>query len=481
MEERKLINEFLTLITHFEEADNQRTNLSQRFNDYSDKASMNNLYLETPFLWLTVLISVNAVYHLTISRFYATEFYKFLLSQLRNLYPLIKRGVHLSALDYEQLQTKCNTYDFKLSPDEFELLKTTYLSIDESGLESFRSKKIKTEILRNLVISRKYKSNSEITRFYTLVGGKWWFQFRSSAFGLSRVFFHLHLEKEIALEQIIDFNDSQNTVLGLSDIHQVENTNSEFIGTLFIPTRDLDSLHTLFMKSEKKKYLKKLGYSHIRQKRRSAAFNSYKPNVGWRKLLKNERQAITSNLEITTNEKGINKDFIYISTPLNPLQWSFTQHPHPLDIIRLYCDIPSQFSYSQLIFDNVLDLNKKKISLKMIALLKDLYERKVLEVGFIPWRLIYNYSLNRYCIILPRIPLKKLLHFLTILPYAETYFSDHQIYIWTRIPVGIVSWIKNDLKWTILPVERIHPIKNLDFNWFDQKKLDWKKPNVLKI
>ena len=89
--------------------------------------------------------------------------------------------------------------------------------------------------------------------------------------------------------------------------------------------------------------------------------------------------------------------------------------------------------------------------------------------------------MNEYCIKLPKIPSKKNALFLNIIPFGETYFSNKNIYIWTRLTVDLISIIKNDLKWTMVPVSRIHPISELDFSWFDNTRLEWISPKVLQM
>ncbi len=477
--ERELINEFLTVIGHFEEADNKRETLSKRFDEYSGRVTKNDLYLRTPFLWLTVCIAENTVYHLSISRFYATEFYKFLLYQLRNLYPLIKRGVQLSAFDYEQLQIKCDEPNFILSSDEIEVLKTTYTSLEKSGLDSLGSKAIKDEINRNMLIPRKYKTHSELLRFYTLVGGKWWLQFHPAAIGLSRVFFHIHLSKNIELNQIIDFTDPDNMVLGLSNVHQVGTSKTEYIGTLLIPTRDIDNLYTYFKLCEYKNNLKIKKFDLLDKIQRSSAFTLYKPNLGWQKLPTKERHAIARIFHSDSVVEALNHDLYFQNPPLTSNQWSFTQHPLPEEIIELICRISFQFSFSHLLYDDIFKEKDKHHSLRDIEQLRKLHDKKVLEIGFTPWRLIYNHSVKRYCIKLPNVTLEKLKYLLNILPYAETYFSQDQIYIWTRLRDEDVAWMKNQFKGILVPVVRVHSISTLDFEWFDRENLQWISPKIL--
>ncbi|MHA1513549.1 MAG: hypothetical protein ACTSRJ_05740 [Candidatus Hodarchaeales archaeon] len=473
--EHELITEFLAVIMHFEEADNKRTALTKHFSCYSEIVIKSIEYQTTPFLWYTESLSDNAITNLSISRFHAIEFYKFLLYQLRKLHKLIMKGTKLSSYKYEQLQAECEKADFILTSEEFEILKTTYSSIEDNKTESLSSKYIKKKINENMAIASKYKRESEVTRFYTLVGGKWGFQFNSPSFGLRRVFFHIQLSKNFDLKQVIDFNNLENTVLGLSDVDQVLNSKKEYLGTLLVPNRDIKILNDYFEHFEDKKYMRIKEFTTINHVSRSTAFSLYKPDNGWQKLPSKRRKAIIQKFK--TNEE---EERHYYDSAKIPSQWSFTEYPYPLDIIKFYCKAPDKFSYSQLPFDRIMG-KEKQFSIAEIGILRYLITKKALDVGFTPWRLIYNFSVNEYCIKLPKIPLKKLAHFLNIIPFGETYFSDHHTYIWTRLPVELISMIKNDLKWTILPISRINPLSDLDFSWFDNARLEWISPKVLQM
>ena len=480
-----MIKEFLALINKYREADNNRTMLTKHFNSYSEEVMKTSEYLVTPFLWYTVSVSENAITNLSISRFHALEFYKFLLYQLRELHQLIKKGTKLSSHKYDHLQAKCEKSDFTLTSDEFEMLKTTYSAIEGDKSESLGSRYIKKKIKENMTISSKHKRESEVSRFYTLIGGKWWFQFKSSSFGLTRVFFHIQLTKQIGLKQIIDFNDSENSVLSLSNVYRVLNTNSEYIGTLLVPNRDIGNLHDYFKQCEHNNDVKIKEFSIITQKRRSTAFTLYRPDKGWQELPVNKRKSLHQTLYTNEDDMRLSNDqknnMIQITDPVISKHWSFTEYPYPLEIIKLYCKSPDQFTYTQLPFDKILEKKEKRFSLAEIGILRYLINKKALEIGFTPWRLIYNHSVKDYCIKLPNIPLKRLVHFLNIIPYGETYFSDQQTYIWTRLSTELISWIKNDLEWTIIPVLRTHPISDLDFRWFESTGLHWIRPKVLQI
>ncbi|MCK4847459.1 MAG: hypothetical protein KAT16_00380 [Candidatus Heimdallarchaeota archaeon] len=481
LSERELIYEFLAVINQFEEADNKRVALINHFSQYSEKVMKTSEYLTTPFLWYTVSVAEQAIINLSISRFHALEFYKFLLYQLRELYQLMKKGIKLSSYKYDRLQAKCEKADFILTSDEFEILKTTYSTIENDKSESLRSKHTKRKIIDNTAISSKYKRESAISRFYTLVGGKWRFLFRSSSFGLCRVFFHIQLATNIELKQIIDFKNSDNTVLGLSEVHHIPDFKNEYLGTLLVPNGDIDILHDYFKHCEEKNFMKIKDFAPIIRINRSSAFTLYKPDIGWQIVPKKSCKSIIRSFHPGEIQELSDNEVNDINNPIIPPKWSFTEYPHPQDIIKFYCKSPDQFSYSQLPLDRRRADNKHKFSIAEIGLLRYLINKKALEVGFAPWRLINNYSVKEYCIKLPKTPLKNLVQFFNVIPYGEIYFSDQNTYIWTFLPEELITLIKNDLKRTILPIVRSHPISEMNLNWFDDMNLQWITPKVIQI
>ncbi len=471
--ERKLVNEFLAVINNFEEADNKRGILINRFNKYSENMMKTKDYFSTPFLWYTASVARQAIINLNISRFHALEFYKFLLYQLRELYQLIKRGTKLSSYKYDHLQTKCEKADFILTSDEFEILKTTNSSIEDDKTQALSSKFIKRKMVENVAISNNYKREAEISRFCTLVGGKWWFLFRSSCFGLTRVFFHIHLENDIELKEIIDFNDPDNNLLGLSNVDQVVNSKNDYIGTLLVPSRDIENLHNYLKHCEQKSYIDLKEFAIIRERKRGTSFTLYKPDRGWQILPAKQRKNLIQNCTMKITEEGV------ANNPKINLNWSFTEYPYPMDIIELYCNSPDQFSYLELPFDRIKGETEQGFSIKEIGILKFLIQKKALEVGFTPWRLIHNYSVNTYCIKVPKIPLTKLNLFLNILPFSETYISSRHIYIRTRLSEKLLLMIKNDFKWIVFPILRVHTPTDMSVSWFEKENLDWIKPEVI--
>ena len=158
--------------------------------------------------------------------------------------------------------------------------------------------------------------------------------------------------------------------------------------------------------------------------------------------------------------------------------WVYNQHPLPAKIIELYCKIPDEYSYSDLPLNSG-NQHRTALSRDEIGLLKQLSYNEVVSIGFVPWRLMYEYSLDLYWINLPIIPDFMLKRFLNLVPYSDIYYTENSISLLTRLTPKVVHWIKTDLNWRVIPVTLVHYPQNLDFNWFDVEKLKWKTPLLL--
>ncbi len=479
LEDQQLIAEFLNVIKFYEEADNRRNVLLARFTEFITKTRNRKQYYDLPFLGLTVVIAENAVYHLSIARFYPLEFYNSLLQQLRPLFQLIRRIEPLISLKYEETLQATRSLYSPLSSDEYRLLQYTYSLLKSEGLTSLNSNYIKTEFGKKEDIPRRLKKEIEISRFYTLIEGRWWIHFHFPAFGLSQVVFHFELIDNTSLIDLIDLNNPNNTVLTYSNVFQVLNSNSEYIGIFTIPNNDINLLKDLFQRYEQSRLVKRKELTVISHRLRSTSFDYYKEEKGWRNLSANKKQSIKQVLSSTDPEVYNLEQSSFNIPNFNNSNWSFSEHQSPEKIIKFFCTTPSEFAYTGLPLNIPSSDYPNSLNRDDIELIHYFYSQKVLSIGFIPWRLIDDYSLNIYVVKVPAVPLAKLEHFLSVIPYAEIYFAPDSYYLWTVLPPTIISWIKNTLKWSIIPVQRIHVRQELTSEWFDTKSLLWTRPEIL--
>ncbi|MFX0171500.1 MAG: hypothetical protein ACFE9L_06240, partial [Candidatus Hodarchaeota archaeon] len=203
------------------------------------------------------------------------------------------------------------------------------------------------------------------------------------------------------------------------------------------------------------------------------------PNLGWMKLKTSEKKQLKNILQgKKRKKKSLTNPNLYFSPPFN-LSWHFHQHQLPLQIINLYCKIPQKYSFEELPLDKTKDQKQFHISNSEIGLLKQLYYNRVIHLEFKPWSLIYEHSLDFYSLNLPKFNEFQLKSFLDILPYSEVHETENNIKIWAYICPDIVDWINYELNWEIYSIIHPHFPKDLDINWFDGSKLQWKTPEIL--
>ncbi len=480
LEDQQLIYEFLELVKHFEEADNQREKLRTQFITYTNKIRKSDRFLETYFLGLTVILAENALYHLSIARFYPHEFYGFLLQQLRPLFHLIRSEEPLKSKYFEKALQHIKILYSALTSEELRLLDLTYAILEIGELESLNSNFIKMELMNKEGLSSRLKKRSELSRFYTLIEGRWWIHFHSRAFGLTHVFFHITSKRPLSLEGVFNLNEPKNTTLCYSSIFQVQGSEKEYFGLLLVPNKNVDLVEAFFQQYEDQTVLTLHELQPIQNRWRSTSFKYYKENIGWVEPSQSKKNQLKRLLRVSESEVD-NYDPISLHfTPYTRQSQDFLKDNKFLKSIELYIKSPSEFSYDELPYS--VKTNKRHLeafSRDEIELLQEFYAKKVLSIGFIPWRLIDDYSINMFFIKIPNISMLQLKLFLDILPYAEVYFSVEAYYIWTVLTPKMFDWIKSSLNWLVTPVSRIHVRQSLKEEWFDKNRYHWDMPILL--
>ena len=483
-EEQELLKNFLSIVAYYEEADFQRKKLSQRFEEYNERVIKTNQYLNTAFLWFTESYLSTANLLLNISKFHATSFYEYLTKYLRGnpdnpgLFQLVRNKCPLPDLAWEKLQYSSNKLLYPLSNDQFEILIAMYSSITKTGVHALDSRKLKTFILEQVEFPKKVKPSIELNRFFKLIDGRWFLHFYSPAFGLDLLYIQFQLQSPSSLEDIIDFQNKKNTVLTQSYIYRARNSSKTYIGRLLVPTLQVNQLENYFHHYEKEGYLTLKEFSRIRTTRVSTSLTHYKVDFGWTEPSVTKIRQLTALLKSKHPTNKQNEDSTLSLTSSFNRNWIYNQHPLPAKIIELYCKIPDEYSYSDLPL-NTGNQHRTALSRDEIGLLKQFSSNEVVSIGFVPWRLVYEYSLDLYWINLPTIPDLLLKRFLCLVPYSDIYYTENLISLLTRLTPKVAHWIKTDLNWRVIPVTLVHYPQNLDFNWFDVEKLKGKTPLLL--
>jgi hypothetical protein len=483
--DQRLLREFISVIQHYEEADYQRRRLSQRFEEYNDRIIGTDQYLKTAFLWFVYNYFSNANLMLNISKFHANLFYEYLVKHLRGssdtlgVYGLVQKNIPLKNLVWEQLQYESNELLIPLTEDELQILNTVYSFIEDKGVYTLDPQKLHATIVNQVSFSKNLKPSTELNRFFTRLDGRWFLRFYSPAFGLDRVFFQFQLQESTSLKDVIDFQNPVNTVLCLSDIYNVRNSSNTYSGVFLVPTHAVEQLGTYLRTLESEDILILKAFSRIVNGTTSASLYFYRANNGWLKLSSTEMKRNTQYLKSKNPRKSQTNLFLFLPNQFN-VYWRYSQHPLPIKIIELYCNIPHDYPYSNLPLSSIYNQKKGPLSRTEIGLLKQLHKNQVVQISFVPWRLVYEFSLDLYEIITPNMPVFQLKRFLNLLPFSEVYFTENSIHIRARIPSKLADWIENDLNWTIFSIMREHNPLNLELSWFDTNKLQWKTPLILR-
>ncbi|MFX1514765.1 MAG: hypothetical protein ACFFC6_00505 [Promethearchaeota archaeon] len=483
--DQTLLTEFFSILENYEEADFQRDRLSQRIEKYIEGISETPELIEKAFLWFTYFYIQNADTLLNISGFHADSFYEYLVKHLRGsgdtpgVFNLIRQQVPLTNLAWEKLQYESNKLIYPLSEQQLQIIHALYSFIKKGGIDALNPRRIKKAITNQVPFQSNEKPATILSRFFKFINGSWYLRFHSPAFGLDRLAFHFEVNKGRSLSDIIDFLDSSSTVLGYSAIYYDRNNPKTHFGTLVIPIETINQLTEYLHQRDAEGAINLIDLTKINSIHRKVSFEKYEIGTGWAQLKKTEQQRLTDHIKAKNPRKMRKPAALSFTTPDYNIDWNFRDHPLPSEIIQLYCRVPGEFSYSSLPIQPVDRQNAFTLSQAEIGLLKQLLYNHVVHIGFVPYRLVYEFALDAYWIKIPQIPQIQLKKFLNILPYCEYYLTDSSILVWTRLTPQLRQWIEKDLLWEIYQLLPTHPPQELKEEWFDDNNLMWIPPEFL--
>jgi len=68
---------------------------------------------------------------------------------------------------------------------------------------------------------------------------------------------------------------------------------------------------------------------------------------------------------------------------------------------------------------------------------------------------------------------------LKLSPYSEITETENNVVIQTRLPKNLVEWMKEKLNWEVHNVIPIFLPTELNYDWFNEEKLQWNIPEIL--
>jgi hypothetical protein len=475
-----IIKEFLNIVNYFEEAETNRKQLLEKMNTYKQKLYGTDLYLETPFLWFTETYIDMATVTLGTTDFHARSFYEYLVTYLRKnavspgVYALIRDKTPLNDPIWSKLQALSYKLIEPLTKDQIQIILRINQLIREKGIYSFDLKEIQSSLYEIFPRYSAYKQQLE--SFFTLLRCQWILLFYSPAFGLDRVFTRFSLPNSNNLNEIINFKSKENSVLGMSDIYRILNAVSEFIGIFYVPINETKSFSNYLQYMESEEKIKLIDISGLQSIQRSTSLHSYHSNTGWRDFTIKEMKGLLTG-EVTGIQE-ISSDELFYLTPVFAKDWYYHQHSLPLEVIKLYSRIPSIYNFSNLPLTKTRPKSTKNLSHGEKGLIKNLYDKRVIQMIFVPWRLVYEYSFDLYWVLIPKTSEKQLFSFLKTIPYAEIYSTENFIGVRGFLSPKLVKLINQITTWSIYPITFAHFPQSVNIDWYEEKKLQWKIPKI---
>ncbi len=480
--DRKILTDFLTVLQHFEEADYDRTILSNRFENFNRKYYQSKHYRKLPFLWFAVDYFGNANRTLNVADFHAEDFYQYLVVHLRNnphvvgSFSLIREKTSLEDSQWEKLQYSCNHIP-PLKKNELQVLKTVLSLIKEKNFGGLNRNLINTTVANKLST----QFSKTLNAYFASMEALWFFYFYPSAFGIEPFIFYFQLSKSTSLPEIINFQDPTNSILCTSDVFRIKDFPNTYIGILYVPTPLVHYLHTYLQNYKNQRHLIIHELSQIINIHISASLALYRAEKGWQDITTNLWRSLEP-LKTKKPKKRRSKPPIthHISPGFSPL-WNYLKYPDPTQVISIFCKSRGFYSYKELPFGSTTRRPSIQFSKKEFSIFKELDYFQVVNAGFFCQRLILNFSPDQYWIKLPLIPLDQLLRLLEWLPYTHIYFTKINIYIWAYLTPKFAEWMRNDLGWEVMPIILNHSPLSLKISWFDEDSLQWKIPQILKM
>ena len=252
-EDQKFLEKFVTPLRFSEEADYKRKELAQRFRDARNYFIDSELYLKYPFFWFVDSYFENAEVSLKTSTFHADSFYDYLLPILRGtagqddgVFQLLRKSVPLSDFKWEEIQYRSAKLHIPLQQYELEIIKTVYNQLRVQPIQLLKPRRIRSILLNQYDIPR---LPSKLPRLFSMLNTKWTVWPHYSAFGIQSFFFHLQLNPQNVLRDIIDFQDKTNGIMTTSNVYTIRGVKHEYLGIMHVPESTNKQL-THFLKNK---------------------------------------------------------------------------------------------------------------------------------------------------------------------------------------------------------------------------------------
>ena len=474
VDDQKFLTLFLKPLSHYEEADNNREKLANRLRSARQEFLKSDIYVKLPFSWFAVSYLENAEVALQISTFHADNFFDYVLPVLKGtageddgFFQLIRKGISLEDLKWENLQYLCSKLRVPLSSNQLQLLTNIYDSIDNKPWNLIRPRRLRSMLLEQDNTS---KLPRELPKLFSMLNASWTVWPYFPAFNLQTYFFQCELALNVRLVDIIDFQDEDNQILQTSMMSSVRNNPNEYIGVIILPDKLQEVLREYLQQKVADNLIKSFKLEIILENKWSYSLTQYQTELGWQELPKSQWDQnvhIIKLKNLPRRRKTINLNYL---TPKVVSNWNYLQLSDPYAAIELICK-NNYFDFNDLLTETYPSSD--------FSLLRKLFEKEILFLDFNPTRLRDEYSLDVYWIKAPKITVYQLKRFLELVPDARTVFTKNECYIRTHLSNYMVQRITRDLHWTIYPILPAHNVIQRNIRMFDKKSVSWRIPKII--
>jgi len=80
---------------------------------------------------------------------------------------------------------------------------------------------------------------------------------------------------------------------------------------------------------------------------------------------------------------------------------------------------------------------------------------------------------------IPKLPSSKFNLLLKLLPFSEIYETEKNVKIWTQVPKNLKEEMREKLNWEVHNTMQIFSRNDLNYEWFNEEKLQWNTPEIL--
>ncbi len=460
-----------------------QTGLIKSLKQFDTQYRFSKNYYEIAFLWFACDF-VNLIHKQLIL---GHESLGFIHKILREVHHFIEKPISLKRVpEWEKVQYACNQSIIPLLhthyKNELQILVQLQFLIDKYKLGSLNPKRIRNAV-RPALRGPPWKPTQQIQirSFFDLSQVVWDLHFYPPAFKLSRIFVSLKINKpERFKEYQRDFSGSETQVCRTYLV--LEGSQESFIVWLVIPVGLYIDFVNFLQDGEEEGILEIVECQEVVDFKHSVSYAFYKAGLGWSFQTNEFKNIHTKKQPLQHIDPHLFETLI--TTRKWNTRWSFLKFQKTEQLIETFCKYWGAFTYEDLCkFVGQVKLNQDRTKLlePYNRCLRELIDKRVLQIMITPWGLLRSYSFDYYLVKPPRtVSREDIKKFLTILPYALSYeLNNRQVRIFCLLDDTLADFISHNMKWGLISLKPESFHSNLNKSLFSFDSCTWKKPQFL--